>query len=123
MTRSGTSLADPDGTGTVVAALSWVEGTLLGTLATVVAIIAIASIGLLMLTGRVDLRNGIRMVLGCFILFGASAIAAGLQAVFAGTLPAPPPMATVSVAVPVPSPPVPAPANEDPYAGASVPPR
>ena len=107
----------------MVAALSWVEGTLLGTVATVVAVIAIASIGFLMLAGRVDLRHGVRMVLGCFILFGASAIATGIQAGFAGTLEAPPPGAGDPVAMPEPTLPAPPPAFADPYAGASVPPR
>ena len=105
-----------------MAALSWAQGTLLGTAATAVAVIAIASIGFLMLAGRIDLRHGVRMVLGCFILFGASAIAAGIQAGLARTLEAPPPVAREPVAIPEPTLPTPPPAIADPYAGASVPP-
>lgn len=40
--------------------------------------VAVASIGFLMLTGRIEPRRAGRVVLDCFILFGASAIAAGI---------------------------------------------
>ena len=73
------SLTDPPGSSVLVAAVSWLEGTLLGTVATTVAVIAIASIGLMMLTGRMNLRHGIVVVLGCFILFGSAAIVSGIQ--------------------------------------------
>jgi type IV secretion system protein VirB2 len=70
---------DPQGSGTIVNAVRWMQGTLLGTVATVVAVIAIASVGLLMLTGRVNWRHGGVVILGCFILFGAASIVAGIQ--------------------------------------------
>jgi type IV secretion system protein VirB2 len=113
-------LADPAGGGALLAAVSWVQGTLLGTVATSVAVVAIASIGLGMLTGRVDLRRGVTVSIGCFILFGASSIAAGLQGAARGD---------GFGAVPYESPPLAAPATPvaisstpyDPYAGASVP--
>lgn len=73
------SLADPAGSGVIVAAVRWVEGTLLGTIATVVAVIAVASVGFLMLTGRINWRYGAVVILGCFILFGAASIVAGIQ--------------------------------------------
>jgi type IV secretory pathway VirB2 component (pilin) len=118
------SLADPPGSSVLVAAVAWLQGTLLGTIATTVAIVAVASVGLMMLAGRVNIRHGLTVVAGCFILFGASTIAAGIQASLAGgdratppaTAETPPPM----VAAPTPPPP---PANNDPYAGASVPSR
>ena len=62
----------------ILGALAWLEGTLLGTAATVIAILAVAGFGLLMLGGRTDWRRGVRIVVGCFILFGAPAIAAGI---------------------------------------------
>lgn len=52
---------------------------MLGTVATVVAVIAIASVGLLMLTGRINWRHGGVVILGCSILFGAASIVAGIQ--------------------------------------------
>jgi type IV secretion system protein VirB2 len=73
------SLSDPAGSGVIVAAVRWLEGTLLGTIATVVAVIAVATVGLLMLTGRINWRYGATVILGCFILFGAASIVAGIQ--------------------------------------------
>jgi type IV secretion system protein VirB2 len=73
------SLSDPAGSGVIVSAVRWLEGTLLGTIATVVAVIAVASVGLLMLTGRINWRYGATVILGCFILFGAASIVAGIQ--------------------------------------------
>lgn len=74
-----TSIADPAGSGVIVSAVRWLEGTLLGTIATVVAVIAVATVGLLMLTGRINWRYGATVILGCFILFGAASIVAGIQ--------------------------------------------
>jgi type IV secretion system protein VirB2 len=71
--------ADPAGSSVIVSAVRWLEGTLLGTIATVVAVIAVASVGLLMLTGRINWRYGATVILGCFILFGAASIVAGIQ--------------------------------------------
>ncbi|NML04882.1 TrbC/VirB2 family protein [Sphingomonas sp. G-3-2-10] len=73
------ALADPAGSGPIVGAVRWLEGTLLGTIATVVAVIAVASVGLLMLTGRINWRYGATVILGCFILFGAASIVGGIQ--------------------------------------------
>jgi type IV secretion system protein VirB2 len=73
------SLSDPAGSGVIVAAVQWLQGTLLGTVATVVAIIAVATVGFLMLTGRINWRYGATVILGCFILFGAASIVAGIQ--------------------------------------------
>lgn len=117
------SLSDPGGSSALVGAVIWLQGTVLGTVATIVAILAVASVGLMMLTGRISVRRGATVVLGCFILFGASTIAAGIRS-FAGgdgaeadaAEPPPPPPA------PPPLPPPP-PAVNDPYAGASVPSR
>ena len=71
--------SDPAGSGVIVAAARWLEGTLLGTIATVVAVIAVATVGLLMLTGRINWRYGATVIVGCFILFGAASIVAGIQ--------------------------------------------
>ena len=76
---AATALPDPEGSGAIVNAVRWLQGTLLGTVATVVAIIAVASVGFLMLTGRINWRYGATVILGCFILFGAASIVAGIQ--------------------------------------------
>ena len=73
------TFADPQGSGVIVSAVQWLQGTLLGTIATVVAVIAVASVGFLMLTGRINWRYGATVIVGCFILFGAASIVAGIQ--------------------------------------------
>jgi type IV secretion system protein VirB2 len=70
---------DPQGSGVIIGAARWLQGTLLGTVATVVAVIAVAVVGLLMLSGRINWRHGAVVILGCFILFGAASIVAGIQ--------------------------------------------
>ncbi len=70
---------DPAGSGAIVGAVGWMQGTLLGTVATTVAVIAVAIIGLMMLTGRMNWRHGAVVILGCFILFGAASIVSGIQ--------------------------------------------
>lgn len=73
------NLGDPQGSGPIVSAVQWLQGTLLGTVATVVAVIAVACVGFLMLTGRLRWRYGAVVILGCFILFGAASIVAGIR--------------------------------------------
>ena len=75
---------DPAGSGPIVGAVAWLQGTLLGTVATVVAVIAVAVVGLMMLTGRMNWRYGATVILGLFILFGAASIVAGIQSAAGG---------------------------------------
>lgn len=70
---------DPAGSGVIVGAVHWLQGTLLGTVATVAAVIAVAVVGFMMLMGRINWRYGATVILGCFILFGAASIVAGIQ--------------------------------------------
>ncbi|HEX8625053.1 MAG TPA: TrbC/VirB2 family protein [Allosphingosinicella sp.] len=123
-------LGDPGGSGAVVAAVQWLQNTLLGTVATTVAVICVATVGLMMLSGRIDLRRGATVVVGCFVLFGASSIAAGIRSVASGdslaaepvyyvepwTAPTPPATAVQPVRVPPER-------AADPFAGAAVPNR
>ena len=122
MASFATSLSDPIGTQPILDAVAWGQGALLGTVATTVAVIAISVVGVRMLTGHIDIKRGVTTIGGCFILFGAPTIAAGLQNVGSDAVPIQdstfqvaqaPLLATVppnSIA-PV----------TDPYAGASVP--
>jgi type IV secretion system protein VirB2 len=71
--------ANPAGSGPIVAALGWLQGTLLGNVATAVAVIAVAMVGFMMLTGRMNWRFGATVIIGCFVLFGAGAIVSGIQ--------------------------------------------
>jgi type IV secretory pathway VirB2 component (pilin) len=119
------SLADPPGSSVLVAAVSWVEGTLLGTAATSAAVIAVAAVGFMMLGGRLSVRPGLTVILGSFILFGASTIAAGIRASAGASEPvalletSSPPPALVA-APPSAAPGRAPPAVYDPHAGASV---
>jgi type IV secretory pathway VirB2 component (pilin) len=114
----------PAGASVLVTAISWVQDVLLGTVATSVAVIAVAAIGFGMLTGRINIRHGVTVVMGCFILFGASSIVAGLRyaASSAGGYDALPSVIVQPPPSPPPQPrPAGTPAPYDPYAGASVP--
>lgn len=71
--------ADPQGSSPLLAALQWVQGTLLGNLATTAAVIAVAVVGYMMLTGRLEWRRGLMVVVGAFIIFGAVSIVAGIR--------------------------------------------
>ena len=71
--------ANPRGSGPIVAALAWMQGTLLGNVATAVAVMAVAAVGFMMLTGRMNWRFGATVIIGCFVLFGAASIVSGIQ--------------------------------------------
>ena len=72
---------DPAGSGPILAAADWLQGTLLGNVATAVAVIAVAAVGFMMLTGRINWKYGATVVLGLFILFGAASIVGGIRSV------------------------------------------
>ncbi len=104
----------------IKAASAWVSGTLSGTLVTGVAVLAVALLGLALLHGRLLVREAVQAVLGCFVLFGAAAIAAGL---LGGVSDEPEAVASAPIAdLPYQPevPPPPPPAQYDPYAGATV---
>lgn len=117
----------PEGPNAFASAVDWLNATVLGTLAPTIAVLAVASIGFLLLSGRVDARRAMQVVLGCFILFGASTIAGGIMGVgdAAGELRVA--EAPLSPPPPVYPPTVPSaqetPSAFDPYAGAALPAR
>ncbi len=76
---SMTILPAPPEANALAVAAQWIAGVLTGPVATSLAIISIASLGYFMLNGRLDIRRGFRIVLGCFILFGAPALALGFR--------------------------------------------
>lgn len=75
---------DPAGSSPILSAVGWLQGTLLGNVATALAVIAVGATGLMMLTGRIDWRRGATVILGCFIVFGAAAIVGGIRSVATG---------------------------------------
>lgn len=72
---------NPQGSGPIIAALAWLQGTLMGNVATTIAVMAVAAVGFMMLTGRLNWRFGASVIIGCFVLFGAGAIVSGIQSV------------------------------------------
>jgi type IV secretion system protein VirB2 len=110
------SLFQANGRSPIVESARWIEAVLLGDLALGLCAIAVAAIGITMLTGRLPYREGIRVVIGCFILLSAPVIAAGIVEGAGRFAEAPTP---VLMPAENPRPDLP-PANYDPYAGASL---
>ncbi len=79
----------PGGSSAIVEASRWIDGILLGSLATSLAVIAIALLGFAMLMGRINVRRALSVILGCFLIFGARGIAEGLRS-FGVNDPSPP---------------------------------
>lgn len=75
---------DPAGSNVILNAVTWLQGTLLGNVATALAVIAVGATGMMMLSGRIDWRRGATVIVGCFILFGAAAIVSGIRSVAGG---------------------------------------
>lgn len=115
-----TDLFAPSDRSSIEAATQWAAELLNGQVATIVAILAVAFVGLQMMSGRYSLKAALRVVFACFILFGSPVIAQGLIDSVRNAEPAAPLAAAVH-APPVPLPEV-APvirANPfDPYSGA-----
>jgi type IV secretory pathway VirB2 component (pilin) len=103
----------------IVTAVTRVEHLLTGTLATTLAVIAIAGLGYRLLTGQLGPRRALQVVLGIFILFGAPTLVRELMAASRSSDVAAPDPGAMPV-IPPPAAPKPPPAR-DPYAGAAVP--
>ena len=101
-------------------AANWLAGTLSGTLATVVAVVAVALLGLALLRGRLPVREAGEVVVGCFLLFGAAVIASGLTRVGQDRSAVAATIGPVAAPYAPEAPPTPPPVTFDPYAGATV---
>lgn len=108
----------------ISSASEWIVSLTSGSLAVSLAVLAIAGIGFGMLAGYIDFRRAGRAALGCFLVFGASAIAthlldigknrAGRANVGADIFrPSIPPLTKTGNSDPS--------TNYDPYAGAALP--
>jgi type IV secretory pathway VirB2 component (pilin) len=113
------SLFEAGGEALMVESARWIEGVVLDEIALGLCVIAVALIGALMLTGRLPLREGARIVVGCFVLLGAPVIAVGFVSGGSGVGEASVTSPPVAVQIDDPRPELP-PANYDPYAGASL---
>ncbi|WP_228244136.1 TrbC/VirB2 family protein [Porphyrobacter sp. GA68] len=99
-------------------AASWLAALLTGSLASGLCVLAVAVVGLLLLTGRLAVREGMRVVLGCFVLLGAPVIAGAFVTAGVGVAERPS-MAELPRTLPESRQELP-PSAFDPYAGASV---
>lgn len=78
--RPTSGLFDPPLYSPLGEAVGWIGQTLFGTLAVTLCVLAIAFVGLTMLSGRIPLRRALHVVIGSFILLGAPAIASAFTA-------------------------------------------
>lgn len=115
----GASNSMAEGSSALAGLSEWIAHTLTGSVGTIVAVLAIAAVGVEMLRGRLAVRDGARVALGCFILFSAPIIARTLVALT--MLPAIQPNEVYNAPPPTITAPMPSRTNRDPYAGASVP--
>lgn len=119
MSVAGSTMLQPSSEPVLGSAIEWITSTLLGSIALGLCTIAVAVVGLMMLEGRLPIRQGARVIVGCFVIFGAPVIAAGLMGAWQSERSAPPPPVAIG-----PDPATereePPPANYDPYAGASL---
>ena len=75
------SLFDPATNGPIARSVGWIDSVATGSLASVIAVVAVAVVGMMMLTGRIEVRRGFTVVIGCFLVFGANIIAKGILGV------------------------------------------
>lgn len=111
VTAFGSALSSP-----LVTGVTWLRAALLGSVGTVATIVAVGTVGLLMLQGRLPFRRGATVVLGCFIIFSAGTIADALVSTLGRPLE--PVLSPIQRSY---APIVAQPDPYDPYAGASVP--
>ena len=120
MSLAQASLFDAPPRPVLGAASEWTQGVLGGSLATALCVVAIALLGLLLLSGRLRVRRSVEVVLGCFLLLGAGLLAGQLQALAAGAAGAEGTGAEQVILPSAEETPSRPPANYDPYAGASL---
>lgn len=106
------------GQSSLVLAANWLADLLTGEFGTTIAVLTVAGVGFAALLGRFAMRDSLRIVIGCFILFGSPIIAKGLISLaYQNSAPTPVRSNSSFNAVPVTS----TRPHFDPYAGASVP--
>ena len=75
------SLFDAPAAAVLPAAVDWLTGTLFGTVAITLCVLAVAFVGLVLMSGRMAIRDALRVAIACFVLLGAGSIAGGLRIV------------------------------------------
>lgn len=72
---------NPSGSDVIAEAVGWLTGTLLGNVATGIAILAVAIIAILLMTGRIEWGRAALVIIGIFVLFGAATIVSGIRSI------------------------------------------
>lgn len=104
-------------------ASSWALSLTSGSIAASLAVLAVAGVGFAMLTGRLRIRNGGTVLIGCFVLFGSAVLAQSLLEFAEGSRNNQVPQAQADLFMP-PPPALEPPKRQlsvDPYAGAALP--
>jgi type IV secretion system protein VirB2 len=73
--------ANTQGGDPITGALQWMQNILLGPVATSLAVMAVAGVGFMMLTGRMNWRYGGTVIIGVFIIFGAPRLVASISGI------------------------------------------
>lgn len=113
------SLYQPQAHSVFASSSDWLLQISGGTVASILCVIAVALLGFAMLSGRIDLRRGVLVVLGCFFVLGAGSIAQAFVLLGGSGLQSGEGPGGVVVYEAEPEKPV-KPASFDPYAGASL---
>lgn len=79
LTPAGASAQPAQGDDPITSALLWMQNILLGPVATSLAVMAVAGVGFMMLTGRMNWRYGGTVIVGVFIIFGAPRLVASIS--------------------------------------------
>jgi type IV secretion system protein VirB2 len=72
---------NPAGSTQINDLVDWIRGTMLGAVATGVATIAVAGVGYMWLSGRLEFGRAMAIVVGVFVIFGSVAIVAGIRTI------------------------------------------
>lgn len=112
---TGVSLLDAPADGAISAAGAWLVNSALGSTAAIVATLAVAAMGMMMLAGRIDLRRGTAVIVGCVLILSARPLVAAIGGRHSMSLP----RSAVSQEQQLDAAPPVAPVY-DPYAGASL---
>lgn len=115
---SSTSLFEPTGQSVLTEATHWVVALLGSSLTTIIAVVIVGCSGVLLLSGRFQIRRTVQTILGLFLLFEAADTANGLLGVVSTEHSEEP----ISISAPeTRSTEKPQPSVIDPYAGPSLP--
>ncbi|MDZ4139887.1 MAG: TrbC/VirB2 family protein [Erythrobacter sp.] len=79
LTPSAAFAQTAQGDDPITNALRWMQNILLGPVATSLAVMAVAGVGFMMLTGRMNWRYGGTVIVGVFIIFGAPRLVASIS--------------------------------------------